>query len=586
MSEESKNDFINNTYDLLLKKDNIDKNLLLWYININKKYNKKDIPEFFYKNEFEVINKKISNFADSLNYILKFYKLLFSNIIVECNKFEGKIEEIDDKINNNDNSNINQSIEQLKNIYNNIKSFNENVNYIHNYVIKLFQIMKKIKCELGLIGSDYNESISSFLELNYKYIPSTKNSINTDFRDINNNNINNQNMSNEKINVFEKDKEQYNLLNKKRKIKYLDNICYINLNKSKLRTSNNNLINKFAYEINNIDNRNEHSKIIKHKCKYKRYLDYFNIINSKDNKSQICLYHVQDHKEFTKIYNPEEIIHISKNKKYLDFPFKNSKIVNINNTAFVIGGKSLNKEEGNKLIFNIYYNEDLNDSVGNIICKKLSKTLYGHQNHNLLYLERKKLIFILSGINQKSCEYVYYNDKRGILTECKKLGELKEPRENCISLIYNEKFIYLIGGENNANINSYDVCDISQISNNNIDISWIRYFIKPIGFNDMLFNIKYFGMISMENKFYILGGNPMNKNNLFNFKISFSDDEINKNNNSYSKISNIIKLKNPCLINNPNLFFCGQQEFIQYCDLFININMNGKLVRLKKYIFK
>ena len=103
----------------------------------------------------------------------------------------------------------------------------------------------------------------------------------------------------------------------------------------------------------------------------------------------------------------------------------------------------------------------------------------------------------------------------------------------------------------------------------------------------MLFNIKNFGMINKDNKIYILGGNPMNKNNLVHYKIAFSDYNNNNDNSiNHTKISNIVILKNPSLINNRNLFFCGQQEFIKYCVLFININMEGKLVSLKKYLFQ
>lgn len=94
-------------------------------------------------------------------------------------------------------------------------------------------------------------------------------------------------------------------------------------------------------------------------------------------------------------------------------------------------------------------------------------------------------------------------------------------------------------------------------------------------------------MINKDNKIYILGGNPMNKNNLVHYKIAFSDYNNNNDNSiNHTKISSIVILKNPSLINNRNLFFCGQQEFIKYCDLFININMERKLVSLKKYLFQ
>ena len=165
--------------------DKIDSNILNWYLKIREKYNKRDIPEFIYKNEIEDINKKISHFSESLDFFNYFFKLLLSNLKIECTKFDDKIQQIDDIIKNNGTSNINQSIEELTCIYINITKLNETTNYLNNYIIKLYQITKNFKSELGLNRSGYKDSMSYLFNLNISNIPDTKESINYDINDIN-----------------------------------------------------------------------------------------------------------------------------------------------------------------------------------------------------------------------------------------------------------------------------------------------------------------------------------------------------------------------------------------------------------------
>ena len=72
------------------------------------------------------------------------------------------------------------------------------------------------------------------------------------------------------------------------------------------------------------------------------------------------------------------------------FSFLCSRLINIDNKAFIIGGKSYKDEnnKGNNLIFIMnYINNKFNNNSGEIILFPLKDTIYMHQSHNLLYSE-------------------------------------------------------------------------------------------------------------------------------------------------------------------------------------------------------
>ena len=66
-----------------------------------------------------------------------------------------------------------------------------------------------------------------------------------------------------------------------------------------------------------------------------------------------------------------------------------------------------------------------------------------------------KIIFVLSGHNQKKCEYAKINEN-DCITEWEELMPLREPREDCLGFLFNEKYIFLVGGNQFNKNNSYE----------------------------------------------------------------------------------------------------------------------------------
>lgn len=280
------------------------------------------------------------------------------------------------------------------------------------------------------------------------------------------------------------------------------------------------------------------------------------------------------------------------------FPFQNCRIININNNTFLIGGilndeiskLNHNNEVGIKNCFKLIYNKETKE----IKIFQIPSTIYGHQSHALLFLPKYNTIVVCSGHQQKNCEYLDLKNN-GMENKWERLCTLRKVRENAIPLLFNDKYIFLIGGSDiNGNINQdYDVLNFDVFINGKYQNYWKTYSIENNNYE--LFKQKGSGIIYYNNNIYILGGFN-SKKEFFSWKIIFEEDnednksifikeEIDKNYKINSFKSCDIINKYILKSNNINSFsFCGDGVFMNYKDYFINISFGGQLNVIPKLL--
>ncbi len=275
------------------------------------------------------------------------------------------------------------------------------------------------------------------------------------------------------------------------------------------------------------------------------------------------------------------------------FPFQFCQIINIKNIAYITGGKlndelsklNYNNDLGVKHCYKIIYNKEKNE----IEIDKLPPSIFKHQSHSLLYSKKFNTIFMCSGYNQRNCEYFDLNENKW-----KRLFPLQKPRENALAFLFNEKYIFLIGGKNNeGNINEdYDVIDFEIFFKNKIQNYWKSYSFN----NRNILERLGCGIISQSDNIFILGG--YNKKNEFcSWKINFEQDKDDDSSifikekfdkiykissvETCEKINNYFK-KNKNTINNP--CYCGQQDFLNNNGFLFNISLGGQLTIIPENI--
>ena len=118
-------------------------------------------------------------------------------------------------------------------------------------------------------------------------------------------------------------------------------------------------------------------------------------------------------------------------------------------------------------------------------------------------------------------------------------------------MVYNEKYIFLIGGKNEEGISNedYDVIDFEIFLGNKVQNYWKTYGIK----NRNLIERLGCGILYCKNEIYVLGG--YNAKNEFNsWKINFEQDEDDNSvyftKEKYDKIYKISSVENCAKINN------------------------------------
>ena len=323
---------------------------------------------------------------------------------------------------------------------------------------------------------------------------------------------------------------------------------------------------------------------------------FINVINNSpiDENRKLILLDLTNNKSLTLQELTIKQNNFRDRKEYnSSFPFQFCQIININNIAYITGGKlndelsklNHNNELGEKKCYKIIYHKEKNE----IEIDKLPSSIFEHQSHSLLYSKKFNAIFICSGYKQRNCEYFDLNENKW-----KRLYPLQKPRENALAFLFNEKYIFLIGGKNNeGNINEdYDVIDFEIFLNNKVQNYWKSYSFN----NRSILERLGCGIIRQNDNVFILGG--YNKKNEFcSWKINFEQDKddnaaifikekIDKNYKISSieacdKINNYFK-KNKIIVN--NLCYCGQQIFLNNNGFLFNISLGGQLTIIPENI--
>ena len=533
------------------------------YKNIIKKQNE--------INDLKSTGINLQNY-NQLNDLLKIYRNL--TICSNVNNFC-----IIDKIVNNKEKNINR----LEKISTN-KSYNDINNIIKKIDItknkELESIQKRKIFVVNNAGQKEVEEKNGRKKIN-NLSESPKNKLN--FKNILNLSIISNNNTNINDYLNKKTKRE-----RKKKECHLCDCCSNDAHKKK--KLENNIINNNMRENEemkkkelNKENINEKEKEIKGNCE----LYFFNFRFDLDNKLSIVLFEYINKERKCKCFYRDKIIFKQKFPNWENFPFLQSKIININNNAFIIGGKSnWNIEEGNNLVLRINYvnNNNEKNQFGEIICTPLINTKFSHHSHNLIYSEKYNTIFVLSGHEQYRCEFGTLDKEKKAIKEWKEFNHIRAPRKNAICFLLNEQYIFLIGGQEQNSFN-YDVFDISSIFENDKPLIWKTYNFTINQFNKQIFGIQNPGIIYSSNNIFILGCNKDKEN--INWKIEFTNDTDDKNIDNYKRITNISIFENNIFEEIERTFyFYGQPLFIGYSNIFLNIDIFGGPILLPKSIFE
>ena len=349
------------------------------------------------------------------------------------------------------------------------------------------------------------------------------------------------------------------------------------------------------HQKNEINNKNKKKKVeeinnINHIIQTPSFFININSHSNKDENRNLILLDMTDKKtlKLTQL-NLEPKNFNDPNEFNPSFPFQFSKLINIDNITYITGGilndylskLNYNYALGEKKCYKIIFNQKENE----IKIDKISSTIYEHQSHNLLYSKNFNTIFLCSGHKQINCEYLNLSEEE---PKWKRLYPLQKPRENAIALLYNEKYIFLIGGKNEKGIinEDYDVIDFEIFIDNKVQNCWKTY---PFT-NKIILEKLFCGILYSKNNIYVFGGYNKNNNLLSSWKINFEHDEEDnsvvfikekydkifkiKSVENYDKIKNYLKKEK-----NANSFvYCGQQSFLNYNNFLFNISFGGKLI--------
>ena len=600
------NSLLNNFTNLMLKTNNKFSNMFLDYIekykekeNIKKNIEKRLDDELFdFETEVEKFEEKMDEAYIRMKSIDEIYNFTMNYIIERENK------------NNNNNilkievcNNINSSIIHKKEIINN-NSINElglnrdiNINNQDNQKILEGKSDNLKLREPKIITKNYFTNESTKKEEGFQYqndnisklriYLNKEKVINNSSPYINRKKERDYNLNNEDNNLKEPKFTFGDNENKKRKLEDLNinpNIdnskSLINLGKDKINLQQ---INNYETNANNICllSNNVSSNKTEIQDQSNNIVTLFNFTLNREGEVSIYLNVNIGNVFMIKSVVSNDIIY--ENPYYSNkFPYFGSRLINIRNKAFVIGGKNIIEEKalGNKLIFKLeYFNVKKKEDSIEIKCSCLKDMIFEHVFHHLIYSEIYNIIFVISGRNQRKCEYGILDKNKETIIKWNEMDSVRNPRENDLCFLLNEQYIFLLGEKIGLYYN-YEVFDIFNISKEG---KWKTYNFIPEKSNIGIFGLKIPGVIETKDCVYVLGGYQHGIGNNLNWKINFTSDERDKEDNEFKRIESIINLKGDKIKNYGGILsFYGQQKFIKLQDSFANLNILGNHVKFTK----
>ena len=512
------------------------------------------------KNGEEFVNKKIKSFVEMCNKLSILYKNKFNEYSKNYVELKNQQNRLKENIEENPlvlinlYKNNNENINKIKKMYDDLILKTKFINYIHHKTANLLinnSIYYNERFTISFISSETQKQCSPKENKENKL-----NEKNKKILDLNNNENELKNDSQiEKQSQYSNKNHLFVCLNNKtkrneEKSSSIDNIFESQTyKKPKIQNpipentiNSNNIINndKKSFECNvqpvqkNKEPNEKNNKIINININRNT-----NFLNNNKIANIKCIFGLQNiplklvvfslkPNSFSEIEYIEEKNYIFQKCDILShFPYKNSCLLNINNNeAIIVGGEDINNNgsPGNKFCYKINFITDIINK-GKIICTKMESTIYEHQSHSLLYSKLHKTIFALSGSKQRGCEFSKINDN-GEINKWEPLLLLKGPRENCLSFLFNEQYIFLVGGNGNQSINiNYDKLDISTLYEKRA-ISWDSLDISINDINKNLFEFNELGVFIHNNNLFVLGGcnlNDENENRIKAWKISFGE---------------------------------------------------------------
>ena len=364
-----------------------------------------------------------------------------------------------------------------------------------------------------------------------------------------------KNSNNQKNNKLKSVPQKKNIINneiEKEKIKKVK-ISIIDLDKNEsvlnLSFDENLLLKDICEKINydknkdyNILNENDEEINNKKEMKIKEIFPYINNINLKIKYSglEIPQNIKNSYIENTKFigslildnleYLGISILNIS-NEKMLTYHYSNEKykelrkfnlfsaICNGKNNLYISGGEN----NGSECLSDFYEINLANVNKENIQMRKLTNLIEGRTWHSMIYIPNK-YIFIVGGIGNKNVEL--YDIENNII---QKDSELNEERSECSLCMVNDIYLYAFCGFliHQNFTNSIERCNLrKQIR------KWemVNYKLE----NNVIFNPSFFGVGYYKDKILLLGGNENNEEKNDNYIISIG---INGNEDSIEDFS-------------------------------------------------
>ena len=515
---------------------------------------------------------------------------------IEFDKNKNTKEEVETNKNKNENNKNNNKKIVNQNINNNINiKLIENENKKKDIIKDKPNNMHSINTEKNKQKEKENDKLNSFNKNNILL-----NFIN-DIQDKNGNNLINKKKKREESNSKEKApflNDIYNQNDKKLKIDNQNNFFKNSSPKKELKEEEKNNITNINNSIINNNNNIIIPKEIKKNEKIKylfglsgklkevemgEIIDNDKVYEDIELERIVVLTELKNDTALIKYFNHNQITYEKNNIYSSKFPYKASRLVTINNEAFVIGGRINNYIDniGVTLCFKIsFINNNNNGGLGEIKCKFMRNTNFRHHSHSVLYSKLYNTIFVLAGHYQNKCEYAKLNNK-GEIDKWEEMLPIKRPREDPINFLLNDKFIYLLGGikdkgKGNTNNDSYDVFDISTLFDNGLPPTWKQINVTTDQYTKPLFEALGPGIVELNNKIYVLGGLRKEKEEFMAWKISFNERKIEK----------IEKFEtNDTFKEKKNFSFLGQQLFMLYDDNYVNINWYGKCEVFHRNLF-
>ena len=206
-----------------------------------------------------------------------------------------------------------------------------------------------------------------------------------------------------------------------------------------------------------------------------------------------------------------------------EFPERYYKLINLNNSLYVIGGENSLGEELN-CTWKLELDVDCNDNII-ITAKNIANLQEKRKNHNSIYIPKFRAILVCGGKNSVSTEYLKMDNIKDKYERKGINKKLRNPiKEGCLFII-NETKLFLIGGYNTKSGIYNQRCELLDLEkvfeSNNFIINKISSLWEEVELdqNINIFMKSYMGTITniYKDKITIFGGDIIYNNNKLKF---------------------------------------------------------------------